>query len=91
MARQKTAALIRPGSFVSIVIGETTHSLIFTTWIHSRSGPITRYAAISGGNKKMVWVHDPLTLPAAADFEKMTEEELKDFDQKAYFAVHNAN
>ena len=64
------AAAPLPGSFVSILIGDSTHSLIFTTWVlPDRGQPITKYAAISGNNKGMVWSHDPLSLPTAQQFE----------------------
>jgi hypothetical protein len=81
---------ITPGSFVSILIGDSTHSLIFTTWMDPEPGePLTRYAAISGNNKGMVWVHDPLRLPAAADFEGMTDAQLQAYDERVYFGVPN--
>lgn len=79
---------ITPGSFVSILIGDSTHSLIFTTWVDPEPGqPITRYAAISGNNKGMVWVHDPLALPAASTFAGMTAAELAEYDERVYFAA----
>jgi hypothetical protein len=85
----KKRETIRPGAFVSIKIGESTHSIIFTTWVGERSGPITRYVGISGNNKAMVWAHAPLKLPTAEVVQKMTAEELVEFDQKVYFAVPN--
>jgi hypothetical protein len=79
---------ITPGSFVSILIGDATHSLIFTTWIvPDRGQPITKYTGISGNNKGMVWSHDPLPLPTAQQFQGMTAEELAEYDLKVYFAV----
>jgi hypothetical protein len=83
----KKRETIRPGSFVSIKIGESTHSIIFTTWLQERSGPITRYTGISGNNKAMVWAHAPMKLPSSEFIAKMTAEELAEFDQKVYFAV----
>ena len=35
----------------------------------------------------MVWPHAPLTLPAAEELRGKTDEELSDYDQKAYVAV----
>jgi hypothetical protein len=83
----KKRETIRPGSFVSLKIGESTHSVIFTTWVQERNGPITRYTGVSGNNKAMVWPHSPMKLPSAEFIGKMTAEELAEFDQKAYFAV----
>lgn len=81
-------AKITPGSFVSILIGDSTHSLIFTTWVDPEPGQsITRYAAISGNNKGMVWAHDPLVLPTASTFDGMTAAELDEYDERVYFAV----
>ena len=78
---------IKPGSFVSIALGDTTHSLVFTTWVIERGQPVTRYTAISGNNRGMVWPHAPLKLPALEDFKAMTPEQLREYDQKVYFAV----
>ena len=78
---------ITPGSFVSILIGEATHSLIFTTWVSERGQPITRYTALSGNNKGMVWPHDPLQLPTADDWKGKSSAELEKYDAMVYFAV----
>jgi hypothetical protein len=79
---------IKPGSFVSILIGDSTHSLFFTTWVEPERGqPITRYAALSGNNKGMVWAHDPLRLPTLEDLAGKTPEQLADYDRKVYFGV----
>ena len=79
---------IKPGSFVSILNGQFTHSLIFTTWVTPEDGqPITHYAGISGNNKAMVWAHSPLKLPDPEIFESMSQEELADYDRKVYFGV----
>jgi hypothetical protein len=79
---------ITPGSFVSILIDDSPHSLIFTTWVDPEPGErLTRYAAISGNNKGMVWAHDPLSLPAEATFEGMTMEQLATYDERVYFGV----
>lgn len=79
---------IKPGSFVSIKLGDATHSLIFTTWIKAERGqPITKYAAISGNNKGMVWAHDPLSLPGKEDTQSLSTKELADFDDMVYFGV----
>jgi hypothetical protein len=80
-------ARIKPGSFVSILLGDSTHSLIFTTWVRSDKGPITSYTAISGNNKGMVWAHSPLKLPSLESLKGKTAAELVDFDGKVYFAV----
>lgn len=84
--REKTAR-IKPGSFVSIKLGDSTHSLIFTTWVRSTRGPITSYTAISGNNKGMVWAHAPLKLPSAENLKGMSAAELAEFDARVYFAV----
>jgi hypothetical protein len=79
---------IKPGSFVSILLDDSTHSLIFTTWVEpARGQPITRYAALSGNNKGMVWAHDPLPLPTPGDLAGKTPEQLADYDRKVYFGV----
>lgn len=79
---------IKPGSFVSILIGDSTHSLIFTTWVNPKPGEsISKYAAVSGNNKGMVWSHEPLSLPSPDDYEKLSAEKLLEYDQKVYFAV----
>jgi hypothetical protein len=79
---------ITPGSFVSILIDDSTHSLIFTTWVDAEPGqPLTRYAAISGNNKGMVWAHDPLSLPGTDEFAGMTPEQLQHYDERVYFGV----
>jgi hypothetical protein len=83
----KKKSLIKPGSFVSILIGETTHSIIFTGWILESNKPITRYVGISGNNKGMVWPHAPLTLPAAEKLRGKSDKELKDYDRMVYVAV----
>ena len=81
-------ARIKPGSFVSILIGDSTHSLIFTTWVRpERGGKIAKYAAVSGNNKGMVWAHDPLSLPTEKDWAGMSAEKLAEYDQKVYVAV----
>lgn len=81
-------ARIKPGSFVSILIGDSTHSLIFTTWVHpDRGGKIMRYAAVSGNNKGMVWSHDPLPLPTEESLTGKSPKELAEFDERVYFAV----
>jgi hypothetical protein len=81
-------AKIKPGSFVSILLGDSTHSLIFTTWMKPEpDGRITKYAALSGNNKGMVWAHDPLSLPSADQFRSMPAEALAEFDERVYFAV----
>jgi len=85
---EKKIALIKPGSLVSIIVGDgSTHSIIFNGWITAGGGPITRYAGISGNNKSMVWSHAPLSLPVAADLEGKSKAELENYDQKVFFAV----
>jgi hypothetical protein len=86
-SNEKKLATIKPGTFVSILIGDSTHSIIFTTWVIERGKPITKYVGVSGNNKGMVWPHAPMKLPDANQFTKMTAERLRDFDQKVYFAV----
>lgn len=88
-ARKRT--LIKPGSFVSIMNGESTHSIIFTGWIQESNKPITKYVGVSGNNKGMVWPHAPLTLPTADEARGKSEEELRDYDQKVYVAVPELN
>jgi hypothetical protein len=79
---------IKPGSFVSILIGDSTHSLIFTTWVKpERGGTITKYAALSGNNKGMVWSHDPLRLPTEMDWSGLSAAKLAEYDEKVYFGV----
>ncbi len=81
-------AKIKPGSFVSILLGDSTHSLIFTTWVQPERGKtITQYTAVSGNNKGMVWPHEPLSLPAAKDLEGKSPEELARYDERVYFGV----
>ena len=80
-------AKIKPGSFVSIRIGRSSHSLLFTTWIFNDGKPITQYTGISGNNKGMVWAHAPLTLPSPNEFRGMSPEQLAEYDQQAYFGV----
>jgi hypothetical protein len=82
----KKRETIKPGSFVSILIGDSTHSIIFTGWVSER-GPITQYVGISGNNKGMVWPHSPIKLPSPDQLAKLTPQELAEFDQKVYFAV----
>jgi hypothetical protein len=84
---QRKLALIKPGSFVSILIGQETHSIIFTTWVREPGKPITSYVGISGNNRGMVWPHAPLKLPSAENPKARTAEQLKEFDQKVYFGV----
>jgi hypothetical protein len=88
---QKKIATIKPGSFVSILIGDNTHSLIFTTWITDGRNPITRYAALSGNNKGMVWSHAPIELPTTDQFQGMTSDQLGEYDQKVFFGVPSSN
>ena len=83
----KKLALIKPGSFVSILTGDSTHSIIFTTWVRDARKPITRYVGISGNNRGMVWSHAPLKLPSLEALKNRSPEELRDFDQKVYFGV----
>jgi len=79
---------IKPGSFVSIKLGESTHSLIFTTWIMPERGqPMTKYAAISGNNKGMVWSHDPISLPTIDELRDLSQSAQLEFDEKVYFGV----
>jgi hypothetical protein len=84
---QKKRATIKPGSFVSILIGDSTHSIIFTTWAVEPGQPVTRYVGISGNNKGMVWPHAPMRLPTPDQLAALTPEELREYDQKVYFAV----
>lgn len=84
---REKAERIKPGSFVSILLGESTHSLIFTTWIAEPGRPITHYAAISGNNKGMVWSHDPMPLPSSETWSGMSAEQLEEYDRMVYFAV----
>jgi hypothetical protein len=85
----KKVALIKPGSFVSILIGDNTHSIIFTTWVRDKRQPIRRYVGVSGNNRGMVWSHAPLKLPDPGGLKNRSPEELRDFDQKVYFGVPN--
>jgi hypothetical protein len=87
----KKKSLIKPGSFVSILIGESTHSIIFTGWVLESNKPLTRYVGVSGNNKGMVWPHAPLKLPAAEDLRGKSSQELLDYDQKVYIAVPKAD
>lgn len=84
---EKKRAKIKPGSFVSILIGESTHSIIFTTWVVEPGKPITKYVGVSGNNRGMVWPHAPLKLPTSEDLKGMSAEKLRDYEQKAYFGV----
>jgi hypothetical protein len=84
---KEKVARIKPGSFVSILIGNSTHSLLFTTWVRTPRGSIAEYTAISGNNKGMVWPHAPLKLPTAESFKAMSAAQLAEFDEKVYFAV----
>lgn len=85
---ERKRALIRPGSFVSILLGKSTHSIIFTNWVVPRAGgPITTYVGVSGNNRGMVWPHAPMKLPTAEALRGMSPEQLRDYDQKVYFAV----
>jgi len=84
---QKKLATIKPGSCVSILIGDATHTIIFNGWVTEANGSITRYAGLSGNNKGMVWSHSPLKLPTAADLKSKSPQELADFDQKVFFGV----
>jgi hypothetical protein len=84
---QEKLARIKPGTFVSILIGKSTHSLIFTAWVRNTKGPISAYTAISGNNQGMVWPHSPLKLPAVESLQRMSAAELTEFDAKVYFAV----
>lgn len=86
-SNDKKLTTIKPGSFVSIVLGESTHSIIFTTWVVEPGKPITRWVGVSGNNKGMVWPHSPMTLPTAEDLKGRSVEALEDYDQKAYIAV----
>jgi len=86
-SNEKKRDLIKPGSFVAILIDGTNHSIIFTTWVLDGDKPITSYVGISGNNKGMVWSHVPQGLPNMADVAKMTKKQLKDFDEMVYFAV----
>jgi hypothetical protein len=83
---EKKRGTIKPGSFVSILIGDSTHSIIFTTWVSER-GRMTRWVGVSGNNKAMVWPHAPMKLPSAEDLAGKSPQELAEFDQKVYFAV----
>ncbi|MGA2025544.1 MAG: hypothetical protein ABSH17_00560 [Syntrophobacteraceae bacterium] len=86
-SNQKKISLIKPGSFVSILVGNSTHSIMFTTWVMESDKPITKYVGISGNNKKMVWAHRPLALPTNVQLGKMTAEKLREYDQKVFFGV----
>jgi hypothetical protein len=74
---------------VSILLGNSTHSIIFTNWVEERGQPISKYVGISGNNRGMVWPHAPLKLPTPDLFVGMTPEALQEYDQKVYFAVPN--
>jgi hypothetical protein len=78
---------IKPGSFVSILLGSHTHSLLFTTWVRNGREPITSYTGVSGNNKGMVWAHAPLKLPTEATWGSMSPDQLAVYDEKVYFAV----
>lgn len=84
---QKKIDTIVPGSYVSILIGDSTHTIIFNGWIGDASGEITHYAGISGNNRGMVWSHAPLPLPKPEDLKGKTKKEQADFDQKVFFGV----
>jgi hypothetical protein len=84
---EKKIATIKPGSFVSILVGNSTHSIIFNTWVTGRGQPISTYTGVSGNNRGMVWPHSPLKLPTPEALAGKTPEQLRDFDQKVYFAV----
>jgi hypothetical protein len=84
---ERKIAVIKPGSFVSILIGESTHSIIFTGWVTGRGRPITTYVGVSGNNKGMVWPHAPMKLPTSDTLARLSPEALRDFDDKVYFAV----
>jgi hypothetical protein len=84
-ARKKS--LIKPGSFVSVLIGESTHSIIFTGWVVESNKPVSQYVGVSGNNKGMVWPHAPIALPTADDLRGKSADELRDYDQKVYIAV----
>jgi hypothetical protein len=86
-SEERKRAIIKPGSFVSILIGDSTHSIIFTGWVNEQGQPISRYTGISGNNKGMVWPHSPLKLPTPESTAALSLEALRDFDQKVYFAV----
>lgn len=88
---EKKLSTIKPGSFVSILIGDSTHSIIFTTWVVEPGQPITRYVGVSGNNKGMVWPHAPLKLPTPEELKAMTVAELREYDQKVYFGVPNGS
>jgi len=80
-------AKIKPGSFVSIRTGQSTHSLIFTTWLLNGRNPITQYTGVSGNNKAMIRAHAPLTLPSPGDTQGMSTDQVAEYDQQAYFGV----
>jgi hypothetical protein len=84
---QKKLATIKPGSCVSILIGDSTHTIVFNGWVIEANGAITRYAGVSGNNKGMVWSHAPLKLPDAASLRGKSRQELTEFDQKVFFGV----
>jgi hypothetical protein len=86
---ERRRTLVKPGSFVSILLGNSTHSIIFTNWVEERGQPISKYVGISGNNRGMVWPHAPLKLPTPDLFVGMTPEALQEYDQKVYFAVPN--
>jgi hypothetical protein len=60
---------------------------MFTAWVMESGKPITKYVAISGNNKKMVWAHRPLALPTNEQLRSMTAEKLRDYDRKVFFGV----
>lgn len=84
---QKKLATIKPGSCVSILIGDSTHTILFSAWIIEANGGITRYTGFSGNNKGMVWSHGAMKLPDAGTTKGKSKQELADFDQKVFFGV----
>jgi hypothetical protein len=86
-SNEKKLSLIKPGSFVSMLFGDSSHSIIFTTWVVEPGKPVTRFVGVSGNNKGMVWPHAPIKLPGSEDVKGMSAAELREYDQKTYFGV----
>ncbi|MDQ7045012.1 MAG: hypothetical protein Q9M32_03750 [Sulfurimonas sp.] len=87
----KKVKLIKPGTLVSFCVNDckSAHTVIFNSWTKNKSGKITKFSALSGNNRGMVYFHKKLRLDM---FDKKMKHDKKyktEFLRKSYFAVPN--
>ncbi|WP_319548556.1 hypothetical protein [Desulfogranum marinum] len=90
---EKKKRLITPGTIVSMLTNNcnSTHTAIFTQWIPKNEGEISKYTAISGNNKGMVWFHRELSILNEECVQSNNRKILDNFDKKCFFGAHSGH